>query len=196
MSNWRSLLSGDVLGVGVEPERESGHLKAIPSLREIPKTSKELTVSMTNAVNAMDLSGLSRVEKTDGDMASPVPSGGDFDTPGRGAGVANGDKVGGSLMLLDEHVDHKGTSTGVDSSQSVCPHHPGHRCGDSLGVVTLTQRLQLGLIVMEIVQDRRALMGLLEGKENRLVMFVLTSKASLNWKMIWWMWRSRRLAMM
>ncbi len=174
-----SLSSRGILGVGVEPERKSGHLKAIPRLGEIPNTSKELAVPVADAVDAMDLGGLSRIKKTDSDMASPVPSGGDFHTPGRGAGVADGDEVGSPFVLLDEHVDYKRTSAGIDSSKSVGPHHSGHGRRDPLGVVALAQRLELGLVILKIVQDRGALMGLLEGKENGLVMFVLTGKGIL-----------------
>ncbi len=62
MGNRRGLAWGDIFGVGIKPEREGGHLKAIPSLGESSNTSKELTISMADAIYAMDLGRLSGVE--------------------------------------------------------------------------------------------------------------------------------------
>ncbi len=109
-------------------------------------------------------------------MMASVSSGSDLDTPGRGTSLADGDEVDRPFMLLDEYIDHEGASTGVDSSYPVGSHHPGHRCCSPLGIVALTQRLELGLVIVKVVQDRRARMGLFKRKEDRLVVFVLTSK--------------------
>ncbi len=82
MGDRRSLAHGAVFGGGVEPEWKGGHFKAIPSLGEVSNTPKKLTISVADAVDAMDLGGLSRIEKTDGNVASPISVGGNLDTLG------------------------------------------------------------------------------------------------------------------
>ncbi len=66
---------------------------------------------MTDAVDAMNLRGLSGIEKADGNVASPIPTGGDLDTSRRCTRMADRDEVNTSLLLLDKHVDDEGTST-------------------------------------------------------------------------------------